>query len=127
MVAYFREPTVYPYNHTFNEREPRAWRALLKAMGCVEITPYSKDQSEYEFWTRNFNFSIDQNILELLYKNGFLNAIPMNVFNSSNQFWECFQKALEKNKKDKRYEFCQSLLMSLVIKNFNKILIYHLK
>ncbi|CAG8568067.1 2372_t:CDS:2 [Gigaspora rosea] len=37
---------LYPYNHTFNERELHAWHAFLKAMGCVKITPYSKDQSE---------------------------------------------------------------------------------
>jgi hypothetical protein len=42
---------------------------------------------------------IDQNTLENLYRNGFLNAIPTNVFNSSNQFWKCFQKSLEENKK----------------------------
>lgn len=42
---------------------------------------------------------IDQNTLENLYHNGFLNAIPTNVFNSSNQFWKCFQKSLEENKK----------------------------
>ncbi len=41
---------------------------------------------------------MDQHTLEILYRNGFLNAIPMNVFNSSNQFWKCFQKSLEENK-----------------------------
>jgi len=41
---------------------------------------------------------MDQNTLEILYHNGFLNATPTNVFNSSNQFWKCFQKSLEENK-----------------------------
>ena len=41
---------------------------------------------------------MDQNTLEILYHSGFLNAISTNVFNSSNQFWECFQKSLEENK-----------------------------
>ena len=41
---------------------------------------------------------VDQNTLKILYRNGFLNAIPANVFNSSNQFWKCFQKSLEGNK-----------------------------
>jgi len=36
--------------------------------------------------------------LEILYRDGFLNTIPTNVFNSSNQFWKCFQKSLEENK-----------------------------
>ena len=41
---------LYPYNYTFNERELRAWHALLKAMRCVEITPYSKDQSDVNIY-----------------------------------------------------------------------------
>ncbi len=41
---------------------------------------------------------VDQNTLKNLYRNGFLNAIPANVFNSSNQFWKCFQKSLKENK-----------------------------
>ncbi|GBB99898.1 hypothetical protein RclHR1_36720001 [Rhizophagus clarus] len=73
---------------------------MLRAAGCTEITLFSKDQSEYEFWSRNPNLLIDQNTLENLYRNGFLNIIPTNVFNSSNQFWKCFQKSLEENKKD---------------------------
>jgi hypothetical protein len=36
--------------------------------------------------------------LKILYYDGFLNAIPTYVFNSSNQFWKCFQQSLEENK-----------------------------
>jgi len=41
---------------------------------------------------------VDQNTLKNLYHKGFLNATPANVFNSSNQFWKCFQKSLKENK-----------------------------
>jgi hypothetical protein len=37
---------IYPPNYLHDERELRAWRAMLRAAGCTEITPFSKDQSE---------------------------------------------------------------------------------
>lgn len=38
--------TIYPPNYLHDERELRAWRALLRAAGCREVTAFSKDQSE---------------------------------------------------------------------------------
>jgi hypothetical protein len=40
---------MYPPNYLHDERELRAWRAMLRAAGCTEITPFSKDQSEVIF------------------------------------------------------------------------------
>ena len=37
---------LYPFNHKINDRELRAWKAMLRAVGCVEITPFNKEQSE---------------------------------------------------------------------------------
>jgi hypothetical protein len=37
---------LYPDDYIFSERELRAWRALLCAAGCVDITPFSKEESE---------------------------------------------------------------------------------
>ena len=37
---------IYPPDYLYSERELRAWRAMLKAAGCTEVTPFSKDQSE---------------------------------------------------------------------------------
>ncbi|CAG8454086.1 15423_t:CDS:2 [Funneliformis caledonium] len=71
---------------------------MLRVARCTEITPFLKDQLEYEFWSQSSNPLMDQNTLEILYHSGFLNAIPTNVFNLSNQFWKCFQKLLEESK-----------------------------
>jgi hypothetical protein len=40
---------LYPSGHIFSERETRAWRATLRAAGCVNITPFDKEESEVSF------------------------------------------------------------------------------
>jgi hypothetical protein len=37
---------IYPPEHVFNDRELRAWRAMLKAAGCHDVTPFKKDESK---------------------------------------------------------------------------------
>ena len=37
---------IYPPNYLHNERELRAWHAMLRAAGYMEVTPFPKDQSE---------------------------------------------------------------------------------
>ncbi len=37
---------LYPDDYNFSEREVRAWRAMLRATGCVNITPFDKKESE---------------------------------------------------------------------------------
>ena len=37
---------LYPSQYTFKDRELRAWKAMLKAVGCHEITPFTKDESK---------------------------------------------------------------------------------
>ncbi|CAJ0640887.1 13349_t:CDS:2 [Entrophospora sp. SA101] len=58
----------------------RAWRAMLRATGCTEITPVSIDK------------------LEVLNSNGFLNVKKKIDFTIADIFWECFNKSLEQNK-----------------------------
>ncbi|CAG8625593.1 5162_t:CDS:2 [Dentiscutata erythropus] len=72
---------------------------MLKAIGCTEIMPFNKDQSEVTFWSRSHNSEIDKTNLELLYKQGFLNLIPSNFKNHTLTFWECFCQTLDKNKR----------------------------
>ncbi|CAH1766189.1 13749_t:CDS:2, partial [Entrophospora sp. SA101] len=89
---------LYPYNHEFSEREMRAWRAMLRATRCTEITPVSIDKLEHEFWSRSFDPSVDQDTLEVLNSNGFLNVKKKIDFTIADIFWECFNKSLEQNK-----------------------------
>ena len=37
---------LYPSKHNFKDRELQAWKAMLKAAGCHEITPFKDDQSK---------------------------------------------------------------------------------
>ena len=37
---------IYPQNYTFGEREFGAWRAMLRASGCTNVTPWTLDESE---------------------------------------------------------------------------------
>ena len=37
---------LYPSNHNINDRELRAWKSMLRNVGCTKITPFDKEQSE---------------------------------------------------------------------------------
>ncbi|RHZ88328.1 hypothetical protein Glove_23g66 [Diversispora epigaea] len=102
---------IYPSDHQFTERELRAWRRMMKDVGCTNITPFSKDKSQLEFWTYASDFNIDREIIQNLYNDGFLKikiSIPsLNNLSQSyevtplneQKFWNSFQKSLEKNKR----------------------------
>ncbi|GES80797.1 hypothetical protein GLOIN_2v1487903 [Rhizophagus clarus] len=47
--SYSQLDILYPKDYIFSEREIRAWRAMLHTTGCVNITPFDKEESEYEF------------------------------------------------------------------------------
>jgi hypothetical protein len=35
---------IYPSEHVFTDRELNAWRKMMKKVGCVEITPYKRNE-----------------------------------------------------------------------------------
>jgi hypothetical protein len=37
---------LYPDDYNFSERKIHAWQAMLRATGCVNITPFDKRESE---------------------------------------------------------------------------------
>ncbi|RHZ55139.1 hypothetical protein Glove_420g6 [Diversispora epigaea] len=90
---------LYPIDHEINEREFRAWKTMLRNVGCVEITPFEKDQFKVEFWTRSFTPEIDKANLDVLYKQGFLILVPSHFKNNSKMFWNSFQESLDVNKR----------------------------
>ena len=49
---------IYPDNYQFQERELGAWRAMLRASGCTNITPFTKKQ--------HMNFGQKHQILHLI-------------------------------------------------------------
>jgi hypothetical protein len=44
---------LYPPNYEFNDRELRAWRKMMKSVGCTNITPYEKQKSKVSFFGIN--------------------------------------------------------------------------
>ncbi|CAB4461625.1 unnamed protein product [Rhizophagus irregularis] len=91
--------SLYPNGYIFSEREMRAWRAMLRATGCINITPFDKEESEYEFWTQSSDPESDKAMINMLYQNGFLQTIPSNMFNATEVFWESFEHSLSLNKR----------------------------
>ncbi|GBC10345.1 hypothetical protein RclHR1_09550006 [Rhizophagus clarus] len=89
---------LYPKDYIFSEREIRAWWAILHATGCVNIIPFDKGESEYEFWTRSSDPEPDKTMVNMLYQSGFLRTIPNKMFNATEVFWESFEHSLNLNK-----------------------------
>ncbi|POG66256.1 hypothetical protein GLOIN_2v1879980 [Rhizophagus irregularis DAOM 181602=DAOM 197198] len=89
---------LYPFNHNINDRELHAWKSMLKNVGCTKITPFTKEQSECEFWSRSSAPTVDQKNLMMLYKQGFINPIPVHFQNKTEIFWDSFREAVNINK-----------------------------
>ncbi|RIB16513.1 hypothetical protein C2G38_2038509 [Gigaspora rosea] len=87
---------IYPPNYIVKDRKLRAWKALLRHTGCSNITPFGKE-SKFEFWTRSKDPTNDRAMLKYLYEYKFLQSIPANHENKTDQFWNAFQNALDSN------------------------------
>ncbi|RIA84227.1 hypothetical protein C1645_784549, partial [Glomus cerebriforme] len=78
---------LYPTNYQLSERELNAWRIMLRNIGCQNIT-FLKQESKTRL-----------NALKQLYELGYLLEHPLDFYDSSKNFWNCFQKSLIINKK----------------------------
>ncbi|RHZ49143.1 hypothetical protein Glove_529g24 [Diversispora epigaea] len=91
--------SLYPPEYKFSDRELGAWFSMLRATGCFNITPWSRNESEYQFWTKSQNPIQEKLLLENFFQMGFLISSPTP--NYTNTFWSCFRKALDDNKKNR--------------------------
>ncbi|CAG8811951.1 32735_t:CDS:2, partial [Racocetra persica] len=73
------------------------WESLLRYVGCVEITAFEKNQSEFRFWSRSASPNANKASLATLYTLGFLNPIPKYFKNNTKTFWQCFKDSLDAN------------------------------
>ncbi|GES80390.1 hypothetical protein GLOIN_2v1767205 [Rhizophagus clarus] len=71
---YRRIHKVYDSDYVFQERELHAWRIMLYATGCTNITPYNKDVSYNEFWTNAPDPEKDCETIAKLYAEGLLSV-----------------------------------------------------
>ncbi|POG79108.1 hypothetical protein GLOIN_2v1530472 [Rhizophagus irregularis DAOM 181602=DAOM 197198] len=69
----------------FDEREFRAWKSMLHASGCTNITLWSLE--------------VGTETLADLFKIGLLTSIPIHMPNATRTFWTCFERALSNNKR----------------------------
>ncbi|CAG8522212.1 6441_t:CDS:2, partial [Racocetra persica] len=94
----FKSAFIYQYNKKYEigDQEFRAWKAMLKNVGCSDITPYEKDQSKFEFWSRSITPDSDRSSLSTLYNLGFVTSAPL--YSSMNAFWNSFHNSLKINK-----------------------------
>ncbi|RIB09015.1 hypothetical protein C2G38_2209993 [Gigaspora rosea] len=86
---------IYPTEYEIDDREFQAWKAMLKYIGCSDVTPYEKNQSKFEFCSRSTTSNSDKSSLSILYNLGFV--IPTPSY-STNTFWSSFHKFLNINK-----------------------------
>lgn len=89
---------IYPKDYKLQEKELRAWRAMFQACGCSNVTPFTHEKSQIEFWSRAYNDKADRQILENLYNAKLLN---IDIDNKKNEdlFWESFRDAINSNKR----------------------------
>ncbi|GES93349.1 hypothetical protein GLOIN_2v1791345 [Rhizophagus clarus] len=87
---------LYGSEYQISSRKFSAWKSMLRHMGCVEITPYNKNQCEFEFWTRLVNSNKDHETLRILCDLGFLHPAPSD---QAEILWNCIQESLNANKR----------------------------
>ncbi|RIB15734.1 hypothetical protein C2G38_2191755 [Gigaspora rosea] len=96
---------IYLSDHIFSEHELFAWRAMMHAVGCNNITPFFKNETKIEFWTYATDSSSDKETLLNLYNMGLLKAplVDENELADENEstdkrkLWNSFNQALTKN------------------------------
>ncbi|CAB4438535.1 unnamed protein product [Rhizophagus irregularis] len=114
----------YNDNHEINMRELQAWRVMLEAIGCKNITPFERDVSDMEFWSRAKDPKGDIETISNLFSNGFLNTTLNstirndefeNCKDTANVFWYSLCKSLDANPNGSSEKI---RILSIVAENF---------
>ncbi|CAB4488471.1 unnamed protein product [Rhizophagus irregularis] len=82
---------IYPVGYIIKDREFRAWKALLRHAGCIKITPFEKEDSELQFWTRSKDPDKDKDTLIQLYNCRFLQTNPEKPYKA---ILECISRCI---------------------------------
>ncbi|RHZ54938.1 hypothetical protein Glove_421g38 [Diversispora epigaea] len=101
----------------------------MRYVGCTNITPYKKKESNLEFWTCAEDSSSDCASILYLYTKNLLNNIPYNpseaeelvtiqdLQNKVDQFWNCFDTSIKMNK---RGLDGKQRILSVIANNFGR-------
>ncbi|RIA89453.1 hypothetical protein C1645_738624 [Glomus cerebriforme] len=118
---------IYPENYELIDRELRAWRSMMRKVGCMNITPFTKKQSSFEFWTYSSDPSNDQALISYLYTENLLNGMPYNLLesdikienmkmqNTIDKFWMSFDESIQMNKH--RFDE-KTRILSIIVNKF---------
>lgn len=93
---------IYPEDYKLQDKELSAWRAMFQACGCSNVTPFSHEKPQIEFWSRAYNDKADRQMLENLYNAKLLkidNKNDKKKFTKEILFWESFRDAINSNKR----------------------------
>ncbi|CAB5197814.1 unnamed protein product [Rhizophagus irregularis] len=63
---------IYPVDYQLQHKELCAWKAMLIACGCTNVTPFEKKKSDIEFWSRALDPTADKETLLNLYNAGLI-------------------------------------------------------
>ncbi|RHZ74795.1 hypothetical protein Glove_219g105 [Diversispora epigaea] len=103
--------SIYPADFEFTNTILGAWKSMMRYVGCTDITPYKKKESNLEFWMCAEDPSSDRASILYLYTKNLLNNIPYNpseaeisvrnqdLQNKVDQFWNCFNTSIKMNKR----------------------------
>ncbi|RIA96223.1 hypothetical protein C1645_815673, partial [Glomus cerebriforme] len=92
---------IYPVDYQLHHKELCAWKAMLIACGCTNVTPFEKKESNIEFWSRAMDPSADKKTLLNSYNAGLIclkNNSPI-IIDRSTKFWKSFKCVLDNNKR----------------------------
>ncbi len=107
---------IYPTDYQFQQKELNAWRAMFRASGCTNITPFTKKEHTIEFWTKALDSSSDENNLANLFNLGMLVIEKKSQSNNESEiFWKSLQNALKANKKGNDGKI---RILSIIAENF---------
>ncbi|CAG8536982.1 5575_t:CDS:1 [Cetraspora pellucida] len=111
--------SIYLPTYQLQDKDICAWKAMLNACGCTNITPFTKDISQLEFWMRSKNPTIDRANLKKLYQNKMLdlNIIPPITITNSIEvnFWNAFKQSLNCNKSG---PYNRTRILSIIVEKF---------
>ncbi|KAF0500238.1 hypothetical protein F8M41_020329 [Gigaspora margarita] len=83
--------SIYLPTYQLQDKDICTWKAMLNAYGYTNITPFTKDISHLEFWTRSKNSTINWANLKKLYKDKMLDLnfiLLITIANSTDiVFW----------------------------------------
>ncbi|RGB30917.1 hypothetical protein C1646_764737 [Rhizophagus diaphanus] len=103
----------YEGKELFGLENNKIQQLVLSTPSCT-LKEWNDD--DCEFWLRSSAPTVDQKNLMMLYKQGFINPIPVHFQNKTEIFWNSFREAVNINKNGYDGKTC---ILSIIAKKFS--------